>query len=122
MRLLIGCVLAGLLVAGVGLAGAGAPADSNAGFGTAVSIDPSATGGFLLKAQISDLSTGGVLAGPALRIPAGETINTQTSLNDGTETIDLTGSVDGAAKVATYTIVIKRGAKTLAEHTAKVAL
>lgn len=98
--------------------GAASPAPQT--FSTQVSVEPVA-GGFALKAQVRDLGSKEVVAGAMLKLPPGETGDTETTLETG-EKILLNGTIDGTNKTATYSVTIKRGEAVLSEHTARVAL
>ena len=110
----------GLLTASLALMAAGTQ-PSAAAFSTLVSIEPSGANAFVLKAQIKDAESGEVLAGPMLKMPAGEAATTETEL-DADQNVTLTATVDGKSRTAQYTITVKKGQKVVSEHTAKITL
>ena len=111
-----------LTIATGGFLLAQAPAGTVAGYGMDISIEPAGENVFLLKAKVTDLASGKVVAGPALKMPAGQPASTETSVQATGDVISLTASVDGATRTATYSVVAKRGAKVISEHSARVAL
>ena len=111
-----------LLVAGVALVGAATEEKVTSGYSTDVSIQPGSNNVFVLKAKIKDLSTGEIVAGPMVKMPAGQTANTESTLSDSNTVVNLSANVDGAKHSATYTVTIKRGQKVVSEHSATVAL
>ncbi len=98
------------------------PASTAAGYGMDITIEPAGENVFLLKAKVTDLASGQVVAGPALKMPAGQPASTETSVQATGDVISLTASVDGTTRTATYSVVAKRGAKVISEHSARVAL
>lgn len=110
-----------ILVLG-GLVSAQAPQAAAPGFGSSVSIERSGNEAYLLKAKISDLASGQVLAGPAVKIPAGQNASTETTLPDRDEVVSLSANVDAASQTATYSLVVKKGKAVVSEHTARIAL
>jgi hypothetical protein len=98
------------------------PASAPASYGTEISIEPAGENVFLLKAKVTDLASGQVVAGPALKMPAGQPVSTETTVQGTGDTFSLTASVDGATRTATYSVVAKRGGKVISEHTASIAL
>lgn len=111
-----------LLVACAALVGAATEEKASAGYSTDVSIQPGGNDIFVLKAKIKDISSGEIVAGPTVRMPAGQTANTESTLSDSNTVVNLSANVDGAKHSATYTVTIKRGQKVIAEHSATVAL
>lgn len=110
-----------LLPLGGGLL-AEAPQGVGAGYGTSVTIEPSGENAFLLKARVTDLASGAVVAGPAVKIPAGKEGQAESQNAERDEVVTLSATVDSATRTATYTLTIKRGAKVVTEHSSKVAL
>jgi hypothetical protein len=110
-----------LLLACVALVGA-ATGEKTAGYSTEVSIQPSGNNVFLVKAKIKDVASGEVLAGPMLKIPAGQTANAESTLSDSDTVVNLSANVDGAKHSATYTVTVKRGKQLVSEHSANIAL
>jgi hypothetical protein len=91
-----------------------------ASYSTMVTIEPLGTG-FALKAEVKDAASGEVVAGPMLKLPSGETGDTETILESG-EKVLLTATIDSVSRTASYTITVKQGDRVVAEHSAKVAL
>jgi hypothetical protein len=119
MRLALVLVLS---VATAGFLLAQEPASAPPSYGMEISIEPSGADAFLLKAKVTDLGSGQVVAGPALKMPAGQPVSTETSVQGTGDVISLTASVDGATKTATYSVTARRGTKVVSEHTARIAL
>jgi hypothetical protein len=110
-----------LLMACVALIGA-APEPKPAAYSTEVSIQPSGEGIFLLKAKVKDLASGEVVAGPMVKMPAGETAKTESTLSGSDTVITLSANIDAAKHSATYTVTVKSGKNVVSEHSANVAL
>ena len=91
------------------------------GYSTEISIQPSGANVFLLRAKVKDLASGEVLAGPSLKMPAGEAANTESTLPDDTN-VSLSATVDSAKHSATYSVTLKKGNRVLSSHSANVAL
>jgi hypothetical protein len=111
--------LLALLVVAMGAAKAGSSAPP--AYSTSVAIEPLGASGFVLKAQVKDVSSGAVLAAPTLKLPSAETGKTETTLDSG-ETVVLSATLDGGSRTAVYAVTVRRGGRLLAEHSAKVAL
>ncbi len=114
-------VAAALLVLPFMLLGAEAGDSVPTSYSTQVSVEPLGTTGFVLKAEVKNSATGQVVAGPALKLPAGEAGDTETTLATG-ETVLLTATLGGASRSANYTLTVKRGDVLLSEHSAKINL
>lgn len=119
-------VLAGLLLlaaAVLWIAAAPATPPQGPAFGTDVQIAPSGKpqGGFTIRVKVTDLTSGTVVAGPSLIVPAGETGEARSDLTDQS-TLTVTAKVDSAGHEATYSIAMKKGDQVLSSHTAKVSL
>ncbi len=119
-------VLAGLfLLAAAILWTAAAPATPphDSAFGTDVQVAPSGKpqGGFTIRVKVTDLSSGTIVAGPSLIVPAGETGEVRSDLTDQS-TLTISAKVDSAGHEATYSIAMKKGGQVLSSHTAKVSL
>jgi hypothetical protein len=90
-------------------------------YSTEVSIEPAGETTFLLRAVVKDASSGEVLAGPSVKMPAGETANAESTLPEG-GTVQLTATVESGKRSAKYSVVVKQGDHVLSQHSAKVAL
>lgn len=119
LRLLLALAL---VVTTAGFLLAQEPVSAPPSYGVEISIEPAGADVFLLKAKVTDLGSGRVVAGPALKMPAGQPASTETSIQATGDVISLTASVDGATKTATYSVTAKRGTKVVSEHSARVAL
>jgi hypothetical protein len=111
----------GLLVLLMATLGVTAANSVSSAYSTSVAIEPLGASGFVLKAQVKDVSTGTTLVAPTLKLPSAESGHTETTLQSG-ETVALAATIDGGSRTATYTVTVKRGGRLLAEHSAKVAL
>lgn len=109
--------LACFAVATVARSGAQPPT----GYATTISFEPLGANGILLKAQMKELQTGTLLAGPQLKMPLGETATSESTLPDGTVVV-LTATVDATKKSIQYSLVAKNGDRELSSHTAKISL
>ncbi len=114
-------VAAALLVLPFMLLGAEAGDPVPTSYSTQVSVEPIGTAGFVLKAEVKNSATGQVVAAPALKLPAGEAGDAETTLATG-ETVLLTATLGGASRSANYTLTLKRGDVLLSEHSAKISL
>lgn len=121
MKNLQALVAALVLIALAAILVGAAPAKPTA-FSTDVAIQPGANNTFILKAKVKDAGTGEVLAGPVLKMPAGQTANAETSLEDSDVVVSLSANVDGGKHAATYTVTVKRGKQVVSEHTASLSL
>jgi hypothetical protein len=110
-----------LLMTCVALVGA-APGAKSSAYSTEVSIQPGGEGVFVLKAKVKDLASGEVIAGPMVKMPAGETAKTESTLPDSDTMVTLSANIDAAKHSATYTITVKSGKSVVSEHSANVAL
>ncbi len=99
-----------------------APQGAGPAYGTSVTIEPSGENAFLVKARVTDLASGAVVAGPAMKIPAGKEGQAESQNAERNEVVTLSATVDSATRTATYTLTIKRDAKVVAEHSSKAAL
>ncbi len=111
-----------LVVGGAAIAEAPHQAAGGSAYGTSVSIEPSGGSAFLLKARVTDLASGEVVAGPAVKLATGKEGQAESQNAERDEVVTLSATVDSATRTATYTLVIKRNQKVVAEHTSKVAL
>ncbi len=109
-----------LLLLSVALFSAEAGNPVPASYSTQVTVEP-VSGGFALKAQVKDISSGQVVAGAMLKLPSGEAGDTETTLETG-ERVVLSATIDGSSKTANYSVTVKRGETLLSEHSARVAL
>jgi molybdopterin-binding protein len=109
-----------LLLLSVALFSAEAGNPVPASYSTQVTVEP-VSGGFALKAQVKDISSGQVVAGAMLKLPSGEAGDTETTLETG-ERVVLSATIDGSSKTANYSVTIKSGETLLSEHSARVAL
>jgi len=109
-----------LLLLSVALFSAEAGNPTPASYSTQVNVEP-ISGGFALKAQVKDIASGQIVAAATVKLPSGETGNTETTLETG-EIVVLSATIDGTSKTADYSITVKRGETLLSEHSAKVAL
>ncbi|PYQ65393.1 MAG: hypothetical protein DMF53_05640 [Acidobacteria bacterium] len=100
----------------------GAAGERPATYSTEVSIQPNGDNVYVLKAKVKDAVSGEVLAGPILKMPAGQTATAESTLSDSDTVVSLSANVDGGKRLASYTITVKRGNRVVSEHTANVAL
>src|SRR4051812_17330937 len=89
----------GLLVLLMATLGVTAGNSVSSAYSTSVAIEPLGASGFILKAQVRDVSTGTTLAAPALKLPSAESGQTETTLQSG-ETIALSATIDGGSRTA----------------------
>lgn len=99
-----------------------APIANSSAYSTEVSIQPAGEGVFVLKAKVKDLSSGEIVAGPMVKMPAGETAKTESTLSDSDTIVTLSANIDAAKHSATYTVTVRRGKSVVSEHSASVAL
>jgi hypothetical protein len=100
----------------------GATGEKPATYSTEVAIQPNGGNTFVLRAKVKDAVSGEVLAGPTLKMPAGQTATAETTLTDSDTVISLSANVDGEKRSAIYTVTVKRGNQIVSEHTANIAL
>jgi hypothetical protein len=110
-----------LLIAALPLLGSATGAPKAPAYGTEITIQPSGAGAFVLRAKVTDLASGQVIAGPSLKAPVGEASKTESTLEDGTIVV-LSATVDNAKHSATYSVVVKKGGTVVSEHAANLAL
>lgn len=115
------CLALAILVCGAVLLAA-APQPAATVFSTDVSVQPGPDGSYLLRAKVADADSGEVLAGPGLKLPAGQSASTESTLEDSETVVSLNAAIDGANHSATYTVKVTRGKKLLSSHSARVAL
>lgn len=101
----------------IGVAHSEAPGQS---YSTSVSIEPSGPGVFLLHAEVTN-AAGEVIAGPSLRMPAGETAETTLTFPDATVVL-LSATIQEVSQTASYSITIRKKGQILARHDAKIVL
>ncbi len=100
----------------------GAAREKPATYSTEVAIQPKGDNVYVLKAKVKDAASGEVLAGPILKMPAGQTATAESTLSDSDTVVSLSANVDGGKHSANYTVTVKQGNRIVAEHTASVAL
>lgn len=100
----------------------GAVGEKPASYSTEVAIQPNGDNAFVLRTKVKDAVSGEVLAGPTLKMPAGQTATAETTLSDSGVVISLSANVDGGKRSASYTVTVKRGNQVVSEHTANIAL
>jgi hypothetical protein len=100
----------------------GAAGEKPATYSTEVAIQPHGDNIYVLRAKVKDAVSGEVLAGPILKMPAGQTATVESTLSDSETVISLSANVDGGKRLASYTVTVKRGHQIVSEHSANVAL
>jgi hypothetical protein len=118
LAVLLPCLI---LLAFAAFLGAAAP-EKPASYSTEVSIQPGPNNTFLLRAKVKDAATGEIVAGPGIKLPAGQAANTETTLEDSSTVVSLSATADGAKHTANYTVTVKRGNKVVSEHSATLSL
>jgi hypothetical protein len=111
-----------VLTLGLALIAGAVLARSPSAFGTEVSVAPSEGGVYLLKAKVTDLGSGELLAGPVLKFRAGDTGEAETTLPDGQTTVHLRATVSADGRTADYKIEIRQGETLLASHSGQTVL
>lgn len=96
-------------------------APSPPAFSTEISIEPTGSGTFLFRAIVRDAASGEALAGPSIKMAAGQTADTESTLPDG-GTVNLSATIDGEKRSAAYFLAVKRGDHILSQHSAKIGL
>jgi len=100
----------------------GAAGEKPATYSTEVAIQPKGDNVYVLRVKVKDAVSGEVLAGPILKMPAGQTATSESTLSDSDTVVSLSANVDGGKHSASYTVTVKRGNRIVAEHTANVEL
>lgn len=90
------------------------------GYSTEISIQPKGDV-FLLKAKVTDLASGQVLAAPSGKLAAGVTSDMETTLPDETM-VRFHTTVESSGHAASYSITVERGTRVLSSHSAKIVL
>ncbi len=111
-----------LLLIAIGAVLVGAAGEKPAAYSTEVAIHPNGDNTFVLRATVKDVVSGEVLAGPTLKMPAGQPAKAETTLSDSDTVISLSANVDGGKRSASYTVTVKRGNQIVSEHIASIAL
>lgn len=118
---IVGAVLLALalVVVVVGIAGSSQPEPR---FSTEVSLEPSRDSAFLLRAKVTDLASGEVLAGPGLKLASGQPAEAASTLKEKGLGVLLKANVEASGSSAVYSVEVTRGKLVLAQHSAKIAL
>lgn len=91
-------------------------------YGTQIALEPVGTEGFKLRAQVTDLASGDIVAGPSLIIPSGESAETESSLPDSDINVRLRATGDATQHSVIYKVEVVRGEEVLSQHAASVRL
>lgn len=108
-----------LVVAVVGMASSTQPEPR---FSTEVSLEPTRDSAFLLRAKVTDLTSGEVLAGPGLKLAAGQPAEASSTLKEKGLAVLLKANIDPGGSSAVYSVEVTRAELVLAQHSAKIAL
>lgn len=91
-------------------------------FSTEVSLEPAKDGAFQLRAKVTDLESGEVLAGPGLKLAANQPGEASSTLKEMGLAVLLKANIDSEGPSAVYSVEVKRAELILAQHSAKIAL
>jgi hypothetical protein len=91
-------------------------------FSTEVSLEPAKNGAFLLRAKVTDLATGEVLAGLGLKLAAGQPGEATSTLKEMGLGVLLKANVEEGGASAVYSVEVKRADLALTQHSARIAL